>query len=206
MTIIKWTILNPFIITKIMYTIFPLMFIFLFLSSTFARIRHLVCGTQLLVNMAFLLKDSTIFLKPHTRWKLFTQAGVYRGALCAYTHDGHRDNGFIAINVAHRRPILRSRGFGSGSRGGIDRQAHTEEDNVHDLSITCAGDPNFLISSIRPYTRAFKPQVLSIPKTTHRSTQRNILATDKVESISANRNNHEDIRQLAVASTRCFSS
>lgn len=47
------------------------------------------------------------------------------------------------------------RGFGSGSRG-RDRppeQVHEEEDNVHDLSITCAGDPNFLISSIGSYTR-----------------------------------------------------
>lgn len=47
------------------------------------------------------------------------------------------------------------RGFGSESRGGNrpTEQAHEEEDNVHDLSITCAGDPNFLISSIGSYTR-----------------------------------------------------
>jgi len=77
-------------------------FIFLFhirVTSTIAAI----CGTQLLANKALLSKTFTLFLKPRTKWKLFIRVEVYRGALCACTHDGHRDNGFIAINVAHRR-------------------------------------------------------------------------------------------------------
>jgi len=44
--------------------------------------------------------------------------------------------------------------IGTDGRDRPIKRAHTEKDNVHDLSITCVGDPNFLISSIGPYTQA----------------------------------------------------
>lgn len=86
---------------------------------------------------------------------LLLSESFYHGVLCACTHDGHRDNGFIAINVAYpaASDITQSRlriATGLNIRWPIE-QAHVLEVPSRmyiqkDVRIT--RDPNFLISLI----------------------------------------------------------
>lgn len=122
------------------------------------------------------------------RRKLFIRVEVYRAAL--YTRM-HARTTVIAITALSRLTSpTGGRYYAAAARSERGRTAPTERASARGGAqctrrITCAGDPNFAISSIGPYTRA-RPR--SLPKTAAPCSAHRRRC---FRSISASEDNHE---------------